>query len=443
MAFARRVLVPLYMCCICSRVATAAFVITTPIDGQTFLQEENIKVAWTDDSPDADPTTQTVRFFKCVAPSTTKTCTENPACGTDVTDPQRQTKNDLSTVLVTNSDNTWSAPEGTAYLCMALDSNPAVFAYSPKILLSTAALGSLTIGPKNIGQFDEVTATWAKSGLSSSASVDLFRCTTVDDPTIPCNLNENCESISPAKSNTGFLRLSSSSSDTLNPYSNDDAYLYYPQFTGVVGTFTMCIRAPIFELNVAGIFSYSGAYTVAEPMLNFEKPNSESCYRPFETAKVKWEAIGGGKHLKLYKCKNKPDQGVDLPCGDNSACHELPGASSEYVLNTGFAYLPSTQKPHLTGAPGAFHLCAASPYAADKVYAYSGKYTVTDDEEVCPLSGGEIAAVSIAGVIVLLCLLGSGFFAWKTFRGDGPGSGGATTTTDAPAKEGVVESMRA
>mmetsp|Transcript_80995 Transcript_80995/g.161522 ORF Transcript_80995/g.161522 Transcript_80995/m.161522 type:complete len:88 (-) Transcript_80995:296-559(-) len=78
-----------------------------------------------------------------------------------------------------------------------------------------------------------------------------------------------------------------------------------------------------------------------------------------------------------------------------------------------------------------YYLCAASDSASDQLYSYSGKYTVSDDENACPLNDGEIAGVAIGCFIIFACLVGACYFAWKKY-GSGGDSSSMTTTKDPP-----------
>lgn len=98
---------------------TNAITITTPADGTSFKQKDDIQMTWEATNPDgADPANpEYVRIYKCAAPSTTLSCSLNTA---SCEQPYgHRTLNDLQTTLMA-SDYDWTTPAGAFYLCMQL-----------------------------------------------------------------------------------------------------------------------------------------------------------------------------------------------------------------------------------------------------------------------------------------------------------------------------------
>mmetsp|Transcript_73536 Transcript_73536/g.143872 ORF Transcript_73536/g.143872 Transcript_73536/m.143872 type:complete len:414 (-) Transcript_73536:198-1439(-) len=388
-----------------------SLIITAPVDLTSFQQMDDIAMEWTADPPEAfDPLNpETVTVFKCQAPSSTLTCSLNVACSSF----SHQTNNDLKTTLVTRTNFEWTSPAGSIYLCIKLDSNPDVFAYSGQLTAQEISLAGVSITkPKNIGQFDPIKIKWAAPGLGPKGELTLYRCTTVEDATISCSLNEKCEEIS-STTNKGYAKETSSYKDTYASHL-DDANPYTAQWTSDVGDFNLCLSVDATLTLPTPIFQYS-PYSVSKASLDLQKPDSDSCYAANDPARVKWDGNGGSEYLILYKCKGSKSN-TDAPCSQNPDCNTLPGAGEwgfKYVLNSGLALVATTSSTGLTGKVGNYYMCAASAYAEEEVYSYGGVYTVTAADEACPLSEGEIAAVSVGSVLVFGCLVAACYCAWN------------------------------
>mmetsp|Transcript_80994 Transcript_80994/g.161518 ORF Transcript_80994/g.161518 Transcript_80994/m.161518 type:complete len:432 (-) Transcript_80994:296-1591(-) len=385
-------------------------------------QWDDVPITWI--STDMDVTAQ-VEFRRCES-APTAGCANCIQYSSGV-----NTLNDGMTTLITTSTYPWTVTQGPMYICMVSSTDSNVFSATAEFTIPTPTLIALKVGPSNRAQYDEITLEWASTGLGEAASISMYRCTEVPDATVNCADNTKCVYIS-AEDNVGFLRLESDYNDDYTQHV-DDTYPYKAGWTTDAGTFHVCMflsQAMPAGTAVDPIFQYSAAYAVSAPSLDLERPNSKSCYDPFETVSVKWSGKGGGEKLNLFKCKSRASSKALVTCEDHPDCSAL-SPSNQYAKNSGFAYVASTAKGDLTGASGMYYLCAASDSASDQLYSYSGKYTVSDDENACPLNDGEIAGVAIGCFIIFACLVGACYFAWKKY-GSGGDSSSMTTTKDPP-----------
>lgn len=424
----------LLLCASLRSVAAQSVVITLPAAGTTSIKQwDDITVEWTS-SPEVDPTQQ-FDFYKC----TSNSGSDCSGC----TKYKESTLNDLKTILVTSSSAPWTTESGVMYVCMKSSTGAGISSYSGDITIPVPAITAPAVGPAGVAQYDEVSISWGSTGLGSKAQLDFYRCTSVPDVTVACGDTANADYcrivnndkvVDPATiENTGFVRVSSSSNDDYDDHA-DDAFLYSPGWTTDVGTFTPCMSLDQTTDGTPAdpptIFTYGTPYSVGAPSLDISKPNSKSCYEPYQTISMKWDSAGGGETLNLYKCKSRPRAEGMVTCESHPDCNTLSPAQAT-VANGGFAYLPSTQKLDVTGSSGNFFLCISSEDAGTELYSYSGKYTVADEDDPCPLSDGGIVGISIAGLIIFLCLLSCCWFAYKKYR-SGAGSSSSSSSGMAP-----------
>jgi hypothetical protein len=204
-------------------------------------------------------------------------------------------------------------------------SDPSVYSATPEIIIPTPTLTANSVGPSNLAQYDDVTFKWSSTGLGEKASITQYRCKELPAvATDDCTLNTKCQQIGSIE-NSGFDRISTDYTNTY--YSHvDDAYPYSPGWTTDAGTFYVCSYLAQRDNTGAAadpIFQYSSAYKVSAPSLNLEKPNSESCYDPFETVSVKWGTKGGGEEVDLYKCKSRPSSNAMVTCSVHPDCNSV------------------------------------------------------------------------------------------------------------------------
>jgi hypothetical protein len=194
--------------------------------------------------------------------------------------------------------------------------SPPAFSVSNQITIPTPTLTAPLVGPSNIGQYDDINVAWTSTNLGAKAPLWAYRCSEVTDATVDCSTNSKCVLLDLDVTNSGFAKLSSEQNDVYTEHV-DDAYLYNPGWTTDVGTFFMCLSAP--QPTGAPVFQYSTSYKVSSSSLKLMKPDADSCFVPFETATVKWDSVGGGESVDLFKCKSKSS----LSCESHPDCNPV------------------------------------------------------------------------------------------------------------------------